>query len=103
MAGGITETKKIAANAETYNLHVQPHNCHGPIATAAAVQLDACMTNFIVQELVPFRDAIAYEIVNEPLECEVVDGLLPVLDRPGLGVTLNEDLISRCPRLHVEV
>jgi galactonate dehydratase len=103
MAGGITETKKIAAHAETYNLHVQPHNCHGPIATAAAVQLDACMTNFIVQELVPFRDAIAYEIVNEPLECEVVDGLLPVPDRPGLGVTLNEDLISRCPRLHVEV
>ncbi|MBM3187706.1 MAG: hypothetical protein FJZ90_03185, partial [Chloroflexi bacterium] len=42
----ITETKKIAAYAETYGQSVQPHNCHGPIATAAAVQLDACLTNF---------------------------------------------------------
>jgi len=101
LAGGITELKKIAAYAETYDLHVQPHNCHGPIATAAAVQVDACITNAIIQELVPFRDRITYEIVNEPLELEVINGHIPIPDRPGLGVTLNEDLISRCPRVHI--
>jgi galactonate dehydratase len=102
LAGGITETKKIAAAAETYDLYVQPHNCHGPIATAAAVQLDACLTNFLIQELVPFRDPIAYDLVNEPLERTVVDGYMPLPEGPGLGVTLNEDLVSRCPRIHVE-
>ena len=101
LAGGITELKKIAAYAETYDLHVQPHNCHGPIATAAAVQVDACITNAIIQELVPFRDRITYEIVNEPLEFEVVNGHIPIPDRPGLGVTLNEELVARCPRIHI--
>mgnify|MGYP005849391781 FL=1 len=102
LAGGITEVKKIAAYAETYGLHVQPHNCHGPIATAAAVQLDACMTNFVIQELVPFRESVTYELVNEPLEPTVKDGRMPVPDRPGLGVTLNEELLVRCPRIHIE-
>lgn len=101
LAGGITEVKKIAAMAETYDLHVQPHNCHGPIATAAAVQLDACCTNFLIQELVPFRDRITYEIVNEPPELEIEDGHLVVPDRPGLGVTLNEEMASRCPRIRL--
>jgi galactonate dehydratase len=102
LAGGITELKKIAAHAETYNLYVQPHNCHGPIATAAAVQLDACITNFCFQELVPFRGAICYELVNEPLEPQVKDGYLPIPTGPGLGVTLNEEMVARCPRIRLE-
>ena len=101
MAGGITELKKIAAYAETYDLHIQPHNCHGPIATAAAAQIDACTTNFLIQELVPFRDAIAYELVNEPLEPQVVGSQMPIPTGPGLGVTLNEELIARCPVIHI--
>jgi galactonate dehydratase len=102
LAGGITEVKKIAAHAETYNLYVQPHNCHGPIATAAAAQLDACMTNFIVQELVPFRDQITYDLVHEPLEPQVKDGYMPIPTGPGLGVTLNEDLVARCPHIRIQ-
>ena len=103
LAGGITEVKKIAAMAETYDLHVQPHNCHGPIATAAAVQLDACMTNFVTQELVPYRDSITYELVNEPLEPQVVNSMMPVPTGPGLGVTLNEALLARCPKIRLEL
>ena len=97
-----TEVKKIAAYAETYNLTVQPHNCHGPIATAAAAQLDACMTNFFIQELVPFRDQIAYDLVHEPLEPLVKDGHMPIPTGPGLGVTLNEGLVGRCPHIRIE-
>jgi galactonate dehydratase len=102
LAGGITECKKIAAAAETYNVYVQPHNCHGPIATAAAVQLDACLTNFLIQELVPFRDPIAYDLVNEPPEMTVAEGYMPLPEGPGLGVTLNEDLVARCPHVRIE-
>jgi galactonate dehydratase len=101
LAGGITETKKIAAYAETYNLHVQPHNCAGPVATAAAVQLDACMTNFIIQEWFPYHERSHYQLVEEALEHQVVDGYYSVPDTPGLGVTLNEEVIGQYPCLRV--
>ena len=101
LAGGLTELKKIAASAETYDLHIQPHNCHGPIATAAAVQLDACMPNFVIQETVPCRESVVYELVNEPLEPQIRNGRLPVPTTPGLGVTLNEEYVGRCPRIEI--
>ena len=48
--GGIMEGKKIAAMADAYYIPVSFHNPFGPVATAAAVQLDACTTNFFMQE-----------------------------------------------------
>ena len=95
LAGGITETKKIATYAETYSLHVQPHNCAGPVATAAAVQLDACMTNFIIQEWFPYREEEFYRLVTEALEHQVVDGYLTVPDTPGLGIELDDAVMSQ--------
>jgi len=95
LAGGITETKKIAAYAETYNLHVQPHNCASPISTAAAVQLDACMTNFIIQEVFPYWPKANYALVKEALEHKVVDSYLKVPDAPGLGIELNDEAVSQ--------
>ncbi len=83
--GGITEVKKIAAYAETYDLYVQPHNCRRPIATAAAAQIDACITNFLIQEMVPFREPIAYELVNEPLDTQITDSAMPVPEGRGLA------------------
>lgn len=103
LAGGITEIKKIAAYAETYDLHVQPHNCAGPVCTAASVQLDACITNFIIQEWFPYRErSTYYDIVEEPLEFGVVNSEYEIPDKPGLGVTLNEEGIQRFPCLHVD-
>ncbi|MGI6367071.1 MAG: mandelate racemase/muconate lactonizing enzyme family protein [Anaerolineae bacterium] len=96
LAGGITELKKIASYAETYNLYMQPHNCHGPIATAAAVQVDACISNFIIQETVPERPMVCYDMVNEPLEPQIRNSRMPIPTGPGLGVTLNEKYIARC-------
>lgn len=95
LCGGITEARKIAAQAEVYNLHVQPHNCGGPISTAACVQVDAGITNFCIQEVFPFFKDGRYEIVNEPYETEIKDGVIDVRTTPGLGVTLNEDFLSR--------
>ncbi len=101
LAGGITETKKIAAYAETYGLHVQPHNCAGPVATAAAVQLDCCLTNFIIQEWFPYRAAETYALVRAPLEPMARDGYLEIPQTPGLGVELDDDVLSQygCIRL----
>ncbi|MEA3345616.1 MAG: mandelate racemase/muconate lactonizing enzyme family protein [Chloroflexota bacterium] len=101
LAGGITETKKIATHAETYNLHLQPHNCAGPVATAAAIQLDACMTNFIIQEWFPYHEEAHYRLVNQALEHQVVDGYLTISEAPGLGVELNDEVIDQYPCLQV--
>ena len=92
--GGIMETKKIAAMGEVYNMHVQPHNCAGPIATAAAVQVDACITNFIIQELFPYRSEGNYAIVDDAPERRVKDSYLDIQAKPGLGVELNEKAVK---------
>lgn len=101
LAGGITEVKKIAAYAETYDLHIQPHNCAGPVATAASVQLDGCITNFIIQEWFPYRDSLMYELVEEDFERQAVNSQFTIPDKPGLGVTLNEEVIARYPCTHI--
>jgi galactonate dehydratase len=48
--GGILESKKIAAIADAQYVPVSFHNPFGPVATAAAIQVDTCTTNFIMQE-----------------------------------------------------
>ena len=49
-AGGITETKKIAAMAEAYDVALALHCPLGPIALAANLQLDAVCYNAFIQE-----------------------------------------------------
>ncbi len=92
--GGIMEAKKIAAIAEMYNMRVQPHVCAGPVATAAALQLDACIPNFLIQELYPFRVPAHFALVDAPLEPQVRNGRVAIPDRPGLGVDLVEARVA---------
>ncbi len=92
--GGIMEVKKIAAMAEVYNMRIQPHTCSSPVATAAALQLDACISNFIIQELYPYRIPEHFQIVDHAPEWDVRDGYLPIPDRPGLGVELVDERVQ---------
>jgi galactonate dehydratase len=89
--GGIMETKKIAAMAEVYNARIQPHVCASPVATAAALQLDACITNFMIQEVYPYRPREHFAIVDHAPEADIKNGTMPIPDRPGLGISLIED------------
>ncbi len=94
-AGGILELKKIAAMAEAYYVSVQPHNSNGPISTVASLHLDACIPNFIIQELF-YPDLELYnEILTDPIEYE--DGFLKIPTRPGLGTDINEEAILKRP------
>ncbi len=89
--GGLLEGKKIAAIAEGAGLTVSPHNPSGPVATAASVQLCATLSNFLILEYawgeVPWRA----EVVTPPEQVE--NGFLPVPERPGFGMELNEKTI----------
>jgi galactonate dehydratase len=91
--GGIMEAKKIAAMAEAYNMRIQPHNCASPVSTAAALQLDACIPNFVIQELYPYRIPEHFALVDHAPELDVRNGYVAISDRPGLGVELVEDRV----------
>jgi len=102
LAGGITETKKISAHAETYNVHVQPHNCASPVATAAAVQLDACITNFVIQEWFPYWPDENYNIVMKDLEHQAKNGYMQISSESGLGIELNDKILTKYKCIRIE-
>jgi galactonate dehydratase len=98
--GGIMETKKLAAWADSYYVLIAPHNVGGPISTAAALHLAACTANFKIQEhFNDFADAWVKEVA--PGNPEVVDGYFALPQGPGLGVTFNEEFAKVHPRQNV--
>jgi galactonate dehydratase len=89
IAGGITHVKKICALAEAHHQGVIPHAVpSGPVATAAQVQLGACVPNWEVQE---------HREQDRAPWSKVVDAIIPVRkgffaipDTPGLGIAFDE-------------
>ncbi len=86
--GGITACKKIATLAEANYVLMAPHVWGGPIITAAAVQIDANIPNFLIQESIYKSRGFFDEVVVEPFEWE--DGDLIPSERPGIGIELDE-------------
>ena len=83
--GGILEAKKIAAIADAAYTPVSFHNPFGPVATAACLQLDACTTNFIMQEsFCEYSPAWRFELVEQAPRPRAGGYDIPV--RSGLGV-----------------
>ena len=96
LAGGITQSKKIAALAEANYVGVVPHNPLSPVSTAACLQLAACIPNFALQEYpVGEHEPPKSEIVKTPLRLE--DGFLIVPDAPGIGIELADDAQEKYP------
>ena len=95
LAGGLTHCKKIAAVAEAYHIGVIPHNPLSPVSTAACVQLDACIPNFVLQEYTGEDRPPKSDLLKEPLKLE--QGYLIIPDRPGIGVEFNEEALAKHP------
>lgn len=96
-AGGITECRKIATMAETFDVAIAPHCPLGPIALAACLQLDAVSYNAFIQEQ---SLGIHYNQNNDLLDYLVnpevfnyQDGMVTIPTTPGLGIEINEDLV----------
>lgn len=94
-AGGIGELKKIASMAETRYIPICPHNPSGPIANAATLQLAACTPNFYLLETMSSDVSYRKDICNE--EVVFKDGMMHILDKPGLGIDYFEDEIAKHP------
>ena len=94
--GGFLETKKIAAIGDMCYMLVAPHNVGGPVSTATSLHFSACTPNFKIQE--HFNDFSEAWVKEAATGCpEVIDGYFSLPNGPGLGMTLNEDLIAEHP------
>ena len=89
--GGITEAKKIAGIAEAHYAMIAPHMYCGPIAAAAAIQVDTCSPNFLIQEA--NQGPLHKTIFKEPLVFE--EGYIIPPTGPGLGVEFDEEVLKQ--------
>ena len=99
-AGGLSECRRIAAMAETYDIALAPHCPLGPIALAACLQLAALAPNFVIQEMslgihynAQEHDLLTY--VQNPGMFDVKDGMVDASRGVGLGVLIDEDRVRR--------
>ena len=90
-AGGILESTKVAAIADAHYAVIAPHMYCGPIAAAAAIQLDTCSPNFLIQEA--NQGSLHKKIFKESLVFE--KGFIIPPTKPGLGVEFDEDVIKK--------
>ncbi len=91
-AGGLLEGRRIADLADMYYIPIAPHNIGSPVQTVANCHVMAAVPNFLVLEFHHLDDRFWEGIINEgPL---IQEGHIDVPNLPGLGVTLNEDLLK---------
>ncbi|PLC48195.1 mandelate racemase [Pollutimonas subterranea] len=95
--GGITEALRIAAMASAHKITINPHSAMSGINMAATIhflsaienpgyfEADAAKTNFL-------RD----RLVKTPYQVDA-KGEVWALDRPGIGVEVDEDFIKAYP------
>jgi len=91
-AEGITSFKKIADRAEAYRRQANAHSWSSAIGTAASLAVSFSSPAFKLFELKPLRNPMQHDLVPDPFWHE--DGwVYPPLDRPGLGLEVDEDLV----------
>ncbi|MBZ6394756.1 MULTISPECIES: galactonate dehydratase [Pantoea] len=96
-AGGITECVRIAAMAEAYDVGLAPHCPLGPLALAACLQVDFVSHNAIFQEqsmgIHYNQGAELLDYVVNKADFAMHNGSFAPLNRPGLGVEIDEALV----------
>ena len=97
-AGGISETRDIAALAQAFNVGYAPHvGWSGAVCAAASLQLAAAMPAFTSFECMFIANPLRDELTTEPVGAatSLVDGQVAVPQGPGLGIAINWDAVQR--------
>lgn len=101
--GGISEARRIAILAETFDVAIAPHCPLGPIALAACLQVAFATPNFLIQEQSggihyntnsDLRDYLADTSVFD-----FKDGYCARLTAPGLGISVDEQAVRRAAEM----
>ncbi len=92
---GIVDMRAIANMAEASGIGFCPHNPMGPLTNAATLHIAASTPNFFLLETmvndVPWRA----ELSDEEIYVDGGDMMIP--DKPGIGISLNEEGIEKYP------
>lgn len=91
--GGLSESRRIAWMAQDHNIQLVPHGWNTAVGLAADLQLSAAMP---VARYVEYLTPCAY-IENLTVSRFQPDasGLLPISDRPGLGIEIDRESLRR--------
>jgi L-alanine-DL-glutamate epimerase-like enolase superfamily enzyme len=94
--GGLTEARRVCDLARDRGRSIVPHCWKTGIGIAASAHL--CAAN----EHCPYIEFLPAPLAESPLrrdlvveELRLVDGLVPLPDKPGLGIELNEDAMKK--------
>ena len=88
---------RVAALAGARELPVAPHNCHGPVGSAATVHASLALPNLYLMETVrSFASGFFADLVADPLLAH--EGKISAPERPGLGVALRPEVMERGTR-----
>ena len=99
--GGITECKKICDMANVYDIGVQLHVCGGPIATAAALQIETVIPNFVIHE---------HHVGAQQADCvktgkydyQPSGGKFSAPDLPGIGQEMSEEEMASAQKVTIQ-
>lgn len=105
LAGGFTESRKIAGWCETHYIPLAVHNPLGPVSSAACLQLNLATSNFGVQEQPRMPGTMLTDVV--PVQIPWEDGYLLPPAGPGLGIEFDREAalanpfqLTEIPHLH---
>ncbi len=93
IAGGITETMRIEALCAAWQVRFAAHIWGGATTFAAGLHVSAAATSAFILEYSCGANPLLHELAEEGFAA--VDGMIEIPDRPGLGVTINEDFVRR--------
>jgi L-alanine-DL-glutamate epimerase-like enolase superfamily enzyme len=94
-SGGILETHKIGEAAMEYGVPMAMHYAGLPIGALASVHCAAATENFLACENHSL-DVPWWQDLVEGIEKPIINkGFITVPDKPGLGITLNEDAVRQ--------
>lgn len=92
--GGITEARRIATIADTFQRPVAPHDCTGPVVLTASTHLSVSLPNAMIQETVrAFYTTWYLDLVTEIPT--IADGRIVPPAGPGLGLELKPEVLGR--------
>ena len=91
IAGGLTETLRICALAATHGLTVVPHLWGGAVLFAAGLHLCVATPCATTLEFSRGENPLLNDVTEEPFT--LADGHVQAPSRPGLGLTLRQDVV----------
>lgn len=96
ICGGLTEGRRIAELAATYQLELAPHCWGSAFSFMAGVSLAFASPAAIIIEFSLGANPLLHDLVEEPITAP--NGKIAAPQRPGLGVTPRPDFIAQYRR-----